>query len=83
MQTNLRSKLLEWKKSTCLNKRYAQDVKHFVKRAKLPSLVADRVMAHCGFSLQRYHHGSERVMAMLSNTLRRDVLMQMYAGLLG
>lgn len=60
-----------------------QDVNNFIKTTRLPKLIAYRVLAHCSFKLQTYHHGSERVMGLLSNTLRRDVLMHMYAGLLG
>lgn len=60
-----------------------QDVNNFIKKKRLPLLTAYRVQAHCGFYLRTQHHGSDRVMSMLSSTLRRDVLMHTYAGLLG
>jgi hypothetical protein len=63
--------------------RLLQEVHSFVAEKKLPRLIRDRVLAHCSIVTEKGNsEDDQKILNMLSTTLRRDVLMHVYARLI-
>ena len=63
--------------------RAAQEVSNFVSEKRLPALIRERVVGHCNMVAERVDaEGDQKILNLLSSTLRREVLMHTYARLI-
>ena len=62
---------------------HLQEVANFVEVKRLPPVIRDRVVGHCNMVAEKIDtEGELAILNMLSTTLRRDVLMHIYSGVI-